>query len=86
MHTGEADGLEWGEYATKYGNFNMEAEPDRVFAPAGESWNSFHDRVRRLLERLAAERVGPADLDTLSAIIAGVSSVSAIPCRSAAVG
>ena len=25
----------------------MEAEPDRVFAPEGESWNSFHERVQR---------------------------------------
>ena len=53
--TGEADGLEWAEYATRYGTFDMEAEPDRVFAPRGESWNSFHQRVRDLLARLARE-------------------------------
>ncbi len=35
----------------------MEAEPDRVFAPAGESWNSFHDRVRQTLDRVAREHV-----------------------------
>jgi hypothetical protein len=29
----------------RYGSFNMEAEPDRVFAPEGESWNSFNERV-----------------------------------------
>jgi broad specificity phosphatase PhoE len=45
VHTGEADGLEWAEYGTRYGGFDMEAEPDRVFAPGGESWNSFHERV-----------------------------------------
>lgn len=55
VHTGEADGLEWTEYATRYGSFSMEAEPDRVFAPAGESWNSFHDRVRQMLQRLSQE-------------------------------
>ncbi|MFP5257157.1 MAG: histidine phosphatase family protein [Acidimicrobiia bacterium] len=55
VHTGEADGLTWAEYGDRYGSFDMEAEPDRVFAPEGESWNSFHDRVVRLLERLAAE-------------------------------
>jgi broad specificity phosphatase PhoE len=53
VHTGEADGLEWGEYATRYGTFDMEAEPDRVFAPEGESWNSFHERVRQMLGRVA---------------------------------
>jgi probable phosphoglycerate mutase len=55
VHTGEADGLEWAEYGTRYGGFDMEAEPDRVFAPEGESWNSFHDRVGAMLERVAAE-------------------------------
>lgn len=55
VHTGEADGLEWTEYAVRYGSFDMEAEPERVFAPAGESWNSFHDRVERMLGRIARE-------------------------------
>ena len=53
VHTGEADGLEWAEYGTRYGSFSMEAEPDRVFAPEGESWNSFHERVRRMLQRIS---------------------------------
>ena len=55
VHTGEADGLTWTEYAARYGSFDMEAEPDRVFAPAGESWNSFHLRVQGTLERIARE-------------------------------
>lgn len=58
VHTGEADGLDWSEYGVRYGNFDMEAEPDRAFAPEGESLNSFHERVRRLLERVATEFEG----------------------------
>ena len=58
VHTGEADGLEWAEYGVRYGSFDMEAEPDRVFAPEGESWNSFHERVGQLLERIATEYEG----------------------------
>jgi broad specificity phosphatase PhoE len=58
VHTGEADGLTWTEYAARYGSFDMEAEPDRAFAPAGESWNSFHERVGRMLERVAREYEG----------------------------
>lgn len=58
VHTGEADGLAWTEYATRYGSFDMEAEPDRVFAPEGESWNGFHERVRTMLERVAREYEG----------------------------
>jgi broad specificity phosphatase PhoE len=55
VHTGEADGLTWMEYADRYGSFDMESEPDRVFAPAGESWNSFHERVERMLQRVARD-------------------------------
>jgi broad specificity phosphatase PhoE len=58
VHTGEADGLTWTEYADRYGSFDMEAEPDRLFAPAGESWNSFHERVQRTLERVARDHAG----------------------------
>jgi probable phosphoglycerate mutase len=58
VHTGEADGLTWTEYAARYGSFDMEAEPDRVFAPEGESWNSFHERVGRMLVRIAGEHEG----------------------------
>lgn len=58
VHTGEADALAWAEYEPKYGSFDMEAEPDRVFAPEGESWNSFHQRVEQTLEGLAEEYAG----------------------------
>ena len=58
VHTGEADGLEWVEYRERYGGFDMEAEPDRLFAPEGESWNSFHERVHGTLQALAAEHEG----------------------------
>jgi broad specificity phosphatase PhoE len=58
LHPGEADGLTWTDYAARYGSFDLEAEPDRVFAPAGESWNSFHERVRRTLERVARDYEG----------------------------
>ena len=54
VHTGQADGLTWEEYDTRYGTFDMEAEPDRFFAPDGDSWNSFHVRVAGVVQRLAA--------------------------------
>src|SRR5262245_59800244 len=58
VHTGQADGPKWAEWGARYGSFDMEAEPDRVFAPEGESWNSFHERVREMLARLAQEYEG----------------------------
>jgi len=67
--TGEADGLEWAEYANRYGTFDMEAEPDRVFAPEGESWNGFHARVGSMLARVAVEH---ADQTVVAVCHAGV--------------
>jgi broad specificity phosphatase PhoE len=58
VHTGEADGLAWTEYSARYGSFDMEIEPERVFAPGGESWTSFHERVRQMLIRIADEFAG----------------------------
>lgn len=45
VHTGEADGVDWEDYPSTFGSFDMTAEPDRVFAPQGDSWNGFHQRV-----------------------------------------
>lgn len=58
VHTGEADGVDWADYNGRFGSFDMEAEPDRLFAPGGDSWNGFHDRVRRTFDRLAREHAG----------------------------
>lgn len=58
LDPGDADGLTWAEYDVHPGGFDMVAEPDRLFAPEGESWNSFHDRVRRMLERLVTDHAG----------------------------
>ncbi|MEZ5139311.1 MAG: hypothetical protein R2711_11255 [Acidimicrobiales bacterium] len=43
VHTGDADGMDWRDYNATLGSFDMEAEPDRPFAPGGESWNGFHE-------------------------------------------
>lgn len=55
IHTGEADALAWTEYAARYGSFDMEAEPERLFAPGGESWRAFHERVGEMCKRIATE-------------------------------
>lgn len=58
VHTGDADGMEWTEYSRRFGHLDMAAEPDRLFAEGGDSWNTFHERVRVTLERLATEHEG----------------------------
>jgi broad specificity phosphatase PhoE len=58
VHTGQADGLDWTEYAERFGSLDMHAEPERLFAPGGESWNGFHTRVDAVMERMAREFAG----------------------------
>jgi broad specificity phosphatase PhoE len=81
VHTGEADGLDWSEYATRYGHLDMAAEPDRVFAPGGDSWNSFNQRVHGLMERLARDHVGQTVVAVCHAgvIMASIRSIFDIP-------
>jgi broad specificity phosphatase PhoE len=55
---GQADGLTWAAYRAQYGMFDLVAEPERPFAPGGESWLTFHDRVRRTMATLAQRFVG----------------------------
>lgn len=54
VRPGIADGLAWAEYDQQYGQFDLVAEPDRRFAPAGESWAEFLGRTAALLDTLAA--------------------------------
>lgn len=55
---GEADGLSWEEYQRSFGAFDMLAVPDRPFAPGGESWLQFRDRVETTLRNLAERYEG----------------------------
>jgi probable phosphoglycerate mutase len=70
---GEADGLTWTEYRDRYESFDMEAEPDRVFAPEGDSWNSFHERVESVLRQIAREHEGRTVVAACHAGVIGAS-------------
>lgn len=58
MHLGEADGLTWQEYDTRYGRFDLEAEPSRPFAPGAESWADVIARVCTCLDQMAVTHSG----------------------------
>lgn len=66
---GEADGIDWAEYRERYGFVDMEADHDRPFAPGGDSWNSFNERVARVLDRF---RTQYSDQTVVAACHAGV--------------
>ena len=50
IRTGDAEGLTWDAYRSQYGAFDLPAEPTRPFAPNGENWLQFTDRVRTALQ------------------------------------
>jgi probable phosphoglycerate mutase len=55
---GEAEGLGFTEARRRYEFFDMRAEPDRTFAPGGESLRRFHDRVAAALARMVDGHAG----------------------------
>jgi probable phosphoglycerate mutase len=81
VHTGEADGLPWSDYSGRYGALDMTTEPDRAFAPGGESWNTFHERVERTLERLARDHAGQTVVAVCHAgvIMASMRTILGVP-------
>jgi len=55
---GEADGCPFVDFADRFGLFDFRAEPDRPFAPGGESLREFHERVVAQLQRIEADHQG----------------------------
>jgi broad specificity phosphatase PhoE len=81
IRPGEAEGLSWDAYRSQYGKFDFVAEPTRPFAPGGESWLQYLDRVRTTLQRLAETYTGQTVLAVTHAgfIVASVLVVFDIP-------
>ena len=55
---GEADGCPFIDFPERFGMFDFRAEPDRPFAPGGETLRQFYDRVVALLSRIENEHAG----------------------------
>lgn len=53
IRPGVADGLTWEAFRSRYEPFDLPSFPDRSFAPGGESWNAFLERVRATCYSLA---------------------------------
>ena len=53
LHPGVADGLTWDELLERYGAADWRGDPTIPFAPEGESWVGFVERVGAGLEALA---------------------------------
>jgi probable phosphoglycerate mutase len=54
-HVGDADGMTWSAYEARYGRTtDLFADPEREFAPGGESWAGFLDRAEAALYEVLA--------------------------------
>ncbi len=58
LHPGDADGLTWDELLERFGGPDWDRDPTMAFAPGGESWVGFYERVRRTLEGIADRHAG----------------------------
>jgi probable phosphoglycerate mutase len=58
LDPGEADGLTWDEYTDRYGEFDLVAEPDRPFAPGGDSHHTFVTRLTETFGEFANAYAG----------------------------
>lgn len=58
IHPGEADGLVWEDYVTRFDAPDWDVDPSQPLAPGAESWLSFVDRVALGLDALVARHHG----------------------------
>lgn len=58
LHPGEADGLTWAEFSTRFPRPDWDADPDQPLAPGGESWNGFTARAAAGVTALAGAHPG----------------------------
>ncbi len=55
---GDADGVLFADFASRFPAFDLRAEPDRPLAPGGESLNEFHARVHAAFDRIEQQFAG----------------------------
>lgn len=78
---GDADGLHHDEYERRFGVFDLVAEPERAFAPGGESWSLFLARFRAFQQDLVRQYAGQTILAVAHAgtIVATLLETLSIP-------
>jgi 2,3-bisphosphoglycerate-dependent phosphoglycerate mutase len=55
---GDADGIRFEEFASRFGAFDLRREPDRPLAPGAESLRQFYERTRAALSRIVRDNQG----------------------------
>jgi broad specificity phosphatase PhoE len=78
---GDAEGLHHDAYERRFGMFDLLAEPERAFAPGGESWTQFLTRIRAFQQDLIRQHAGQTILAVAHAgtIVATLLETFSIP-------
>jgi broad specificity phosphatase PhoE len=79
LHPGEADGLNWDEFAERFGPLDWDADPGQTIAPGGESWTGFVNRVDGVLDRIVADHPGQLVVAACHAGVIESSMLAKIP-------
>jgi broad specificity phosphatase PhoE len=79
LHPGEADGLSWDQFITRFGPVDWDSDPDRTIAPGGESWTGFVRRVDRALDVVADRHPGQLVVVATHAGVIEASLLSKLP-------
>jgi len=58
LRPGAADGLTWGEYASRFPEPDWDADPTQLLAPGGESWAGFVERAAAAVRAIADSHPG----------------------------
>ena len=79
LHPGEADGLSWDQFITRFGPVDWDSDPDRTIASGGESWTGFVRRVDRALDVVADRHPGQLVVVATHAGVIEASLLSKLP-------
>ncbi len=79
LHPGEADGLSWEAFITRFGAVDWDRDPGRPIAPGGESWTGFVRRVDGALDGLVERHPGQRLVVATHAGVIEASLLSKLP-------
>jgi probable phosphoglycerate mutase len=58
IHVGEAEGITWETFQSRYEAFGDPEDPTRELIPRAETWSDFYSRIGGRLDRLVSEHRG----------------------------
>lgn len=79
LRPGDADGLTWSEYASRFPEPDWDTDPTQPLAPGGESWAAFVDRAAAAVSAIADSHPGELVVATCHAGIVEATVLRFLP-------